>query len=89
MEVDLSEVTVCAPCDQGAAHPESHAAETLWLLADRVLASVPDERAVLPLVHAVRAVKGVSGPITVHKSPASDLNTATFGEAHEWIATQP
>lgn len=89
VEVSLEDVTVCAPCDQGAAHPESHAEDTRVLLADRVAASVPDDIAAAPLVYAVRNHMKVSGPITVHKSPASDINAATFGLAHEWVATQP
>lgn len=88
-EVSLEDVTVCAPCDQGAKHPESHAPETRAILADRVPEGVPDDAAVGALVHAVRNGMKVGGPITVHKSPDSDMNTVTFGLAHEWIATQP
>jgi hypothetical protein len=88
VEVDLSDVTVCAPCDQGAAHPESHAAYTV-ILADRIPEDIPDDRAVASLVHVVRDNMQVSGLVTVHKSAYSDVNTATFGLAHEWIVTRP
>jgi hypothetical protein len=89
VEVSLEDVTVCAPCDQGAAHPGSHAEDTRILLADRVPEGVPDDVAVKPLVHVVRGAMNVTGPITVHKSPHSDLSTATFGLVHEWVATRP
>jgi len=89
VEVDLSDVTVCAPCDQGAEHPESHADSTRVLLADRVGGVIADDLAVRSLVWAVRSGLNVTGPITVLKSPHSDINTATFGLAHEWVATQP
>ena len=88
VEVSLEDVTLCAPCDQGAEHPESHASDTRVLLADRVGVVVADDLAVRSLVWAVRSGLNVTGPITVHKSPHSDVNTATFGLVHEWIATQ-
>lgn len=90
VEVSLEDVTVCAPCDQGAAHPESHAPETRGLLlADRVPVDVPEDRAVAALVHGVRSNMKVSGPITVHQSPVDDINLATGQRVREWVATQP
>jgi hypothetical protein len=86
---DLSEVTLCVPCDYGAAHPESHAPQARTILADRCPVDAPDELAVRILVQAVRNAAEVTGPLTIHQGPANDINTATGQIVREWIATQP
>jgi len=89
---DMTDVTVCAPCDQGAAHPESHTEDARILLETSV--GIPPEtpmdrmgeydgRAAAACVHAARAGMGVTGAITVHKGPMVELL------AYPWVATQP
>lgn len=84
----LDDVTVCAPCDQGAKHPESHAENARVLLADRCLVTTPNTLAALALANAVRNGVKVDGPITVHQGPPADVNPD--GQVVcEWVATQP
>lgn len=86
---DVPDVTVCAPCDQGACCPESHAPGTRTVLVDRCPIDVPDETAIKALVYAVRNGAKVSGPITVHRGPRNDINAVTGQLVREWVATQP
>lgn len=85
----LEGVTICAPCSQGTTRPESHAAETRILLADRCPVAVPHEDAARALAYAVRTGLKVSGPLTVHQCPSDDINLVTGQTVREWIATQP
>jgi|HubBroStandDraft_4_1064222.scaffolds.fasta_scaffold1033551_2 hypothetical protein len=87
--VSMEGVTVCAPCDQGAAHPESHAGHTRLLLQSRAPVDTPDDTAAQSLAYIMRINRKTKGPITIHKGPVASRDGETGKPLCEWAVTQP
>lgn len=87
--VSMEGVTVCAPCDQGAAHPESHAGDTRLLLQSRTPVDTPDATAAQSLVYIMRTHRKITGPITIHRGPVTSRDSETGKPLCEWAVTQP
>ncbi|HEY1918726.1 MAG TPA: hypothetical protein VGH27_24395 [Streptosporangiaceae bacterium] len=87
--VSMEGVTVCAPCDQGAQHPESHAGRTRLLLQSRAPADTPDETTAQALACIMRLNRKTTGPITIHKGPVASRDGETGKPLCEWAVTQP